>query len=222
MGSGGRSAFARVVTRYGDPARQALRPGCEELAARIRRQCRRWKRGPRPKTATVERREAGVPRHGTRRASPARMVAPRKRDNNTSAPVGAPPAPLLGWVRRDRDKDNPGATCAAGTKNTALFDIVRSANPPHPEEARRAVSKDGRPPIGPHASRRSLRSLLSTRKEASARQTPSIRRRRGGRRHLAKCRRGMTAPAQAHKTAVGIEEIVEPVEEMHAGIDEGR
>src|ERR1700716_1492036 len=80
--------------------------------------------------ATVERREASVPRHGTRRASPARMVAPRKRDNNTSAPVGAPPAPLLGWVRRDKDK--PGAERVAGTKNTALFDIVRCRNPPHP------------------------------------------------------------------------------------------
>src|ERR1700674_3164059 len=63
---GGRSAFTRVVTRYGDTARQALRPGCEELAARIRRQCRRWKRGPRPKIATVERREARVPRWGRR------------------------------------------------------------------------------------------------------------------------------------------------------------
>jgi hypothetical protein len=43
------------------PARQALRPGCEELAARIRRKCRRRKRGPRPKIATVERREARLP-----------------------------------------------------------------------------------------------------------------------------------------------------------------
>jgi hypothetical protein len=31
------------------------------------------KRGPRPKTAMVERREASVPRHGTRRASLARI-----------------------------------------------------------------------------------------------------------------------------------------------------
>src|SRR5262245_37506385 len=37
-----------------DPARQALRLGCEELALRIRRKCRRRKRGPRPKIATVE------------------------------------------------------------------------------------------------------------------------------------------------------------------------
>src|SRR5262249_10019306 len=44
-----------------DPARQALRPGCEELAERSRRQCRRRKRGPRPKIATVERRETRRP-----------------------------------------------------------------------------------------------------------------------------------------------------------------
>src|SRR5215510_6920521 len=62
-----------------DPARQALRPGCEELAARIRkanaRRCRTagaegdGSAAPRPKTATVERREASVPRHGTQGAS---------------------------------------------------------------------------------------------------------------------------------------------------------
>src|SRR5215510_7496858 len=45
-----------------DPARQALRPGCEELAVQIRKKCRRWKRGPRPKIATVElfRKSSGV------------------------------------------------------------------------------------------------------------------------------------------------------------------
>src|SRR5262245_19087446 len=37
-----------------DPARQSQRPGCEELAALIRRKCGRRKRGPRPKIATVE------------------------------------------------------------------------------------------------------------------------------------------------------------------------
>src|SRR3982074_846863 len=54
----------RVYARrnaLGGPARQALRPGCEELAARIRRKCRRRKRGPRPKIATAERGEARVP-----------------------------------------------------------------------------------------------------------------------------------------------------------------
>ena len=62
----------RVYARrnaLGGPARQALRPGCEELAARIRRKCRRRKRGPRPKIATVERREASVPESAKRRAT---------------------------------------------------------------------------------------------------------------------------------------------------------
>src|SRR3982074_92215 len=53
-----RNRSSREV-RY--PARQALRPGCEELAARIRREYRRRKRGTRPKIATVERREARLP-----------------------------------------------------------------------------------------------------------------------------------------------------------------
>ena len=62
-------------------ARQALRPGCEELAARIRkataRRCRTagaqgdGSAAPRPKIAAVERREASVPRHGTQGASQA-------------------------------------------------------------------------------------------------------------------------------------------------------
>jgi len=83
----------------GYPARQALRPGREELAARIRRQCRRWKRGTWPKTATVERREARVPRHGTQGASQA-PGTPRHGVPTgcrcTRAPVGAPPTPRWG------------------------------------------------------------------------------------------------------------------------------
>src|SRR3954447_1586739 len=92
VASCGRGSYPRA-REVRDTARQARRPGCEELAARIRRQCRRWKRGPRPKIATVERREASVPRHGTRRASQARIVASRTRDKRNSAPVGAPPTP---------------------------------------------------------------------------------------------------------------------------------
>src|SRR5258708_5000360 len=49
-------------------------------------------------------------------------VAPRTRDNNTSAPVGAPPAPLGGG--RDHKNTTRAPKRAAGTKNTALFDIV--------------------------------------------------------------------------------------------------
>src|SRR6516164_2257709 len=68
-----------------DPALQALRPGCEELAARIRkataRRCRTagaegdGSAAPEPKTATVERREASVPRYGTQGASQAPWYA---------------------------------------------------------------------------------------------------------------------------------------------------
>jgi hypothetical protein len=60
-----RRSAVRLVTgsrKARDPARQALRPGCEELAGRIGRECPRRKRGPRPKIAAVERREARMPR----------------------------------------------------------------------------------------------------------------------------------------------------------------
>jgi len=54
-----------------EAARQALRPGCEELAARIRVMPETEARPREPKIATVERREASVPRHGTQGASQA-------------------------------------------------------------------------------------------------------------------------------------------------------
>src|SRR6516225_5753187 len=48
-----------------DPALQALRPGCEELAVTDPAQMPVRQARPRePKIATVERREASVPRHG--------------------------------------------------------------------------------------------------------------------------------------------------------------
>src|SRR6516225_4889536 len=53
-----------------DPALQALRPGCEELAVTDPAQMPVREARPRePKIATVERREASVPRHGTQGAS---------------------------------------------------------------------------------------------------------------------------------------------------------
>src|SRR5258708_5675260 len=52
-------------------ARQALRPGCEELAVRLLCNAGDGSAAPAPKTATVERREASVPRHGTQGASQA-------------------------------------------------------------------------------------------------------------------------------------------------------
>src|SRR5262249_30509082 len=74
-----RAARNRLPPGARGPPRPALRPGCEELAARIRKATAPPGRpggaegdgsaAPRPKAATVERREASVPRHGTQGAS---------------------------------------------------------------------------------------------------------------------------------------------------------
>jgi hypothetical protein len=87
-----------------------------------RRQCRRWKRGPRPKTATVERREASVPRHGTRRASPARQSRLASA-TTTQVRLSALRPPLLGSGAKGQ-RQTRAPKRAAGTKKTALFDIV--------------------------------------------------------------------------------------------------
>src|SRR5262245_42266961 len=97
-----------------DPARQALRPGCEELAARIRRKCRRRKRGPRPKIATVERREASASRWTRAAPQSARTVARHERDNRKLAPFGAPLAPHGGGWKRE--EQNPGAATRRGNE----------------------------------------------------------------------------------------------------------
>src|SRR3954465_5841005 len=53
-------------------------------------------------------------------------VASRTRDNRDSAPVGAPPTPLR--VGCEGIETNRAQQRAAGTKKTALFDIVRRGN----------------------------------------------------------------------------------------------
>src|SRR5437899_4085548 len=66
------AARNRAPREARDPALQALRPGCEELAVTDPAQMPVREARPRePKTATVERREASVPRHGTQGASQA-------------------------------------------------------------------------------------------------------------------------------------------------------
>ena len=45
--------------------------------------------------------------------TPAR-VAPHQRDNNTSAPVGAPPTPPGGWTRKE--KREPGRSTRRGNE----------------------------------------------------------------------------------------------------------
>src|SRR5262249_7521002 len=111
------AARNRLPREARDPARQALRPGCEELAARIRRQCRRRKRGPGGKIATVERREASVPRYGTQGASlGAWRAALCARLTGAAAPerFSALRPPLdSGLVKRSCKARTQ--TCAAGT-----------------------------------------------------------------------------------------------------------
>src|SRR5262245_42867622 len=106
-----------------DPARQALRPGCEELALRIRRKCRRRKRGPRPKIATVERREASASRWTRAAPRQAWTVARHERDNRQLAPFGAPLVPH-GVDGKERSKIR-ARKCAAGTKEAGLLEMVK-------------------------------------------------------------------------------------------------
>ena len=53
-------------------------------------------------------------------------VASRKRDNRDSAPVGAPPTPPWGMDAKGKTRTRAQQR-AAGTNNTALFDIVNAA-----------------------------------------------------------------------------------------------
>src|SRR5262245_25456860 len=120
-----------------DPARQALRPGCEELAALIRRKCRRRKRGPRPKIATVERREASASRWTRAAPQSARTVAPDSATTEVSR-LSALRPPLMGADGKEKSKTRAQQR-AAGTKKTALFDIVNrnyAATRPGPRRAR--------------------------------------------------------------------------------------
>src|SRR5215510_11749321 len=87
-----------------DPARQALRPGCEELALRIRRKCRRRKRGPRPKIATVERREASASRWTRAAPQEALTVAPDSATTTDNLRLSALRSPLVGWMEQRKAK----------------------------------------------------------------------------------------------------------------------
>src|SRR5262245_54026977 len=87
-----------------DPARQALRPGCEELAALIRRKCRRRKRGPRPKIATVERREASASRWTRAARQSARIVARRNARQQEYSAFRRSARPSWGGWKRGKAK----------------------------------------------------------------------------------------------------------------------
>src|SRR5215831_9080901 len=126
-----RAACNRLPREARDPARQALRPGCEELAARVRkataRRCRTagaegdGSAAPRPKTATVERREASVPRYGTQGASHAPGVSRHDTPNGcrcTRTFLGAPPTPRFGVS--EAKLQTPGADMRRGNEMGCL------------------------------------------------------------------------------------------------------
>src|SRR5438132_8311335 len=104
MERGVASRRRRLVTvrtgRPRDPARQALRPGCEELAGRIRSKCRRRKRG-----TGAQNRHGGAPggerpalwdaRRLVRRLACCVTCRPNGCLASTRTSLGAPP-PLFG------------------------------------------------------------------------------------------------------------------------------
>src|SRR6266513_324072 len=122
MERGVASRRRRLVTvgtgRPRDPVRRALRPGCEELAARIRSKCRRRKRG-----TGAQNRHGGAPR-GERLPRDARRLARRLACRVKARPperyLGAPP-PLI-RVREATTSKTRAQKRAAGTKKHVLFD----------------------------------------------------------------------------------------------------
>ncbi len=119
------AACTRSLGRPRGPARQALRPGCEELAALVRRPNRRWIQEARPRAGN---RHGGAPK---RRASPRTgREAPRKRlgvPQHARVPrkhprhLGAPPPRRGKGKRRSRRPRANGQRAA----KLWLFDIVR-------------------------------------------------------------------------------------------------
>ena len=166
---GARSGVLRRAARNRSPrearevARQALRPGCEELAARIGGHAGDGSAAPRPKTATVERREASVPRYGTQGASlgawrAALCARPTGVPPSTRTFLGAPPTPRFGVS--EAKLQTPGAENAPRERD-GLFEIVswterdavlilRSAHAeenPQSTNGRARVSKDEDEPM---------------------------------------------------------------------------
>src|SRR6188508_1401922 len=80
-------------------------------------------RGPRPKIATVERREASVPRHGTRRTPPGADPSRLTNATNEIVRLSALRPPLVGVDAKGKARTRAHQR-VAGTKKRTLFDIV--------------------------------------------------------------------------------------------------
>src|SRR6201982_4041624 len=118
-----------------DPALQALRPGCEELAVTDPAPMPVREARPRePKTATVERREASVPRHKRVHARLDALWDARRLASawpaascagltgvppSTRTFLGAPPTPRFGVSEAPRQP--PGAEIRRGNEKGCLY-----------------------------------------------------------------------------------------------------
>ena len=136
-----------------------------------------------------------------------------------SAPVGAPSTPHRG--------DGIAAVAtAAGAKPVARRrtrerrHMRRDARTRTQQRAAGTTRPGHESAAVPHASLPNARRRCPA--SRSARPGHEVSADLARRRHLAERRCGTAVPAEADETAVGIVEVVEPVEEMHAGIDERR
>ena len=99
MASRGCRLVASTLGRFGTPSARHYDLAARSIAARIGRKCPRWKHGPRPKIAMVERRKARVP--------PLRNAgAPRKRPG--------PPRDISAFTRVLCDAAGPPGAAAPG------------------------------------------------------------------------------------------------------------
>ena len=132
-----REAGTPPSRHYDLGARSSLHGSARHLPAVVgRRAPKETEARPRePKTATVERREASVPRYGTQGASQAPGMPRRKRVHarlsrkmacptgvplSTRTSLGAPPTPRFGLAKQ-RCKTR-AQECAAGTRRSGLFE----------------------------------------------------------------------------------------------------
>src|SRR4029077_12682134 len=81
------------------------------------------KRGPRPKIATVERRRGERVPLDARRASLGTGPSRAETRDNGILRLSALRPPLMGWMEKEKSKTRAQQR-AAGTKKTALFEIV--------------------------------------------------------------------------------------------------
>src|SRR5882757_5589425 len=133
MASCGCRLVAHTLERFGTPSARHYDLAARSIAARIGRKCPRWKHGPRPKIAMVERRkarvpplrDAGAPR---KRPGPLRDISAFTRvlyhaagppDAAASGRLSALRPPLIGWTKFQ----DPGRKRAAGTRCAACWAV---------------------------------------------------------------------------------------------------